>query len=616
MGGEEVDLTPKEFDLLALLGEDPGAVVPRMVILDEVWGPHWYGPTKTVDVHVASLRRKLGHPDWVETVRRVGLRLGDTSGAARPPEGSELRAAGTAVALTQGPMAKRLLLSYLALALVVLMGLEAPLAVLAAGHERSALLTQAEREATGLAVVAAEDIEHHGAAEVSAIALLYRARTGGEVTVISATGSVMASSAEATVRDARADRGTMVGGALKGQATTAIISDEGRLVAAAAVPVLVEGRPHGAVLLDLPAGSTQSRVHEIRLALGLFGAGVLGLATLVGVLLARSVSRPLAHLELAVDQLGNGDLEARASTTEGPDEVRSLGLQFNRMAGRLSELMEAQSRFVADASHQLRSPLTALRLRLENLEPALDPPLADRVAAASLEVQRLSRLVDGMLALTRAGTDQPQRQPVHVGTVIAERCSAWSALAAERQVALREGNRRGTGPLPCLSRETSTRLSTTSWPMLWTLAPPGSQVRVEFGPGGAEIWELHVVDNGPGLGPEARERAFERFWQGPDRRTTDNSGGGGAGLGLAIVRQLAARNEVEVELRQAPEHGLDVVVRFQVLRPTDRPVPSSVPSLSTDRQDEVASVHQGHRMYPTGGPRGADRRRPARRGAS
>ena len=515
-------------------------------------------------------------------------------------------------------MAKRLLLSYLALALVVLMGLEAPLAVLAAGHERSALLTQAEREATGLAVVAAEDIEHHGAAEVSAIAQLYRARTGGEVTVISATGSVMASSAEATVRDARADRGTMLGGALKGQTATAIISDEGRLVAAAAVPVLVEGRPHGAVLLDLPAGSTQSRVHEIRLALGLFGAGVLGLATLVGVLLARSVSRPLAHLELAVDRLGNGDLEARASTTEGPDEVRSLGLQFNRMAGRLSELMEAQSLFVADASHQLRSPLTALRLRLENLEPALEPPLADRVAAASLEVQRLSRLVDGMLALTRAGTDQPGRQPVHVGTVIAERCSAWSALAAERQVVLSDGNRnrRGTGPIAMLVPGDLDQIVDNLLANALDACPAESQVRVEFGPGGAEILELHVVDNGPGLGPEARERAFERFWQGPDRRTTDNSGGGGAGLGLAIVRQLAARNEVEVELRQAPEHGLDVVVRFQVLRPTDQPVPSPVPSLSTDRQDEVASVQQGHRMYPTGVPRGADRRRPARRGAS
>jgi DNA-binding response OmpR family regulator len=73
---EECLLTPKEFDLLALLAEDPGAVVTRQQILEQVWDPHWYGPTKTVDVHVASLRRKLGHPDWVETVRGVGLRLG------------------------------------------------------------------------------------------------------------------------------------------------------------------------------------------------------------------------------------------------------------------------------------------------------------------------------------------------------------------------------------------------------------------------------------------------------------------------------------------------------------------------------------------------------------
>jgi two-component system, OmpR family, response regulator RegX3 len=75
VGGEERGLTPKEFDLLSLLAEDPGAVVTRQQILEEVWDPHWYGPTKTVDVHVASLRRKLGHPEWIETVRGVGLRL-------------------------------------------------------------------------------------------------------------------------------------------------------------------------------------------------------------------------------------------------------------------------------------------------------------------------------------------------------------------------------------------------------------------------------------------------------------------------------------------------------------------------------------------------------------
>jgi two-component system response regulator RegX3 len=73
--GRAVPLTPKEFDLLALLAEDPGAVFSRGQILESVWDPHWYGPTKTLDVHVASLRKKLGDPAWIETVRGVGFRL-------------------------------------------------------------------------------------------------------------------------------------------------------------------------------------------------------------------------------------------------------------------------------------------------------------------------------------------------------------------------------------------------------------------------------------------------------------------------------------------------------------------------------------------------------------
>jgi len=76
VGGEEIALAPKEFDLLALIAEDPGAVVTRHVILSEVWDPHWYGPTRTLDVHVAALRKKLGSPDWIETIRSIGYRLG------------------------------------------------------------------------------------------------------------------------------------------------------------------------------------------------------------------------------------------------------------------------------------------------------------------------------------------------------------------------------------------------------------------------------------------------------------------------------------------------------------------------------------------------------------
>ena len=75
LGGRELDLTPKEFDVLAMLARDPGAVVSRRSLLDEVWETSWYGSTKTIDVHVAALRRKLGDAGWIETVRGVGFRL-------------------------------------------------------------------------------------------------------------------------------------------------------------------------------------------------------------------------------------------------------------------------------------------------------------------------------------------------------------------------------------------------------------------------------------------------------------------------------------------------------------------------------------------------------------
>lgn len=75
VSGEEIALTPKEFDLFALLTSDPGAVFRRETIIDRVWDHSWYGATRTMDVHIASLRKKLGHPEWIHTVRGVGFRF-------------------------------------------------------------------------------------------------------------------------------------------------------------------------------------------------------------------------------------------------------------------------------------------------------------------------------------------------------------------------------------------------------------------------------------------------------------------------------------------------------------------------------------------------------------
>ena len=75
LAGQPIELTAKEFDILAVLAEEPGSVVTRQTLLERVWQTTWYGPTKTIDVHVASLRRKLGDPGWIETVRGIGFRL-------------------------------------------------------------------------------------------------------------------------------------------------------------------------------------------------------------------------------------------------------------------------------------------------------------------------------------------------------------------------------------------------------------------------------------------------------------------------------------------------------------------------------------------------------------
>lgn len=477
-------------------------------------------------------------------------------------------------------MRRRLLASYLVLVLAVLVALELPLGVLVTDHDESVLASQAEREATGLAILVGEDLEHHQEGQVATLAAQYRDRTGGEVTVVGVQGQVIASAGSDRDKDSQPDGSALVSRALAGHAVSKFNYDEGHAVAEAAVPLSADIRSPGAVLLDVPAGQAVTSARETWLLLSLFGAGALAVSVVVALALARSFSRPLADLEKSVKRLGRGDLAAR-SALSGPEEVRSLSEQFNRMAERLEELVLSQSRFVADASHQLRSPLTALRLRLENLEPDVGGHAATGVAAAVEEVQRLSRIVDGLLALTRAGSEYPTAEPVDVVRVIAQRCDSWAALADERGVALSAP----PGPAAPDGAALTARhggTTSTSRVALWVpgdldqildnllanaldACPPGALISVRLVPEGLAAVNIHVTDNGPGLNADDRRRAFERFWQAPGKSDDGDTLRAGGGLGLAIVRELAARNQAEVELRETPGGGLDAVVRFSVV---------------------------------------------------
>ena len=456
-------------------------------------------------------------------------------------------------------MTRRLLASYLGLALLILLVLEVPLAVLAARHERDQTVGQVALQATGLAAVSSESVEHGQMADLATIVATFHARTGGEVVVVDPSGRVLASASDAGDEDATTDGRSLLRAALAGRSASAFTSDEGRPWASAAVPIGADGQAHGAVLLGSAATATEDRIHDIWLALAGFAAGVLVLTGLVGLLLARSVSLPLARLESTVRRFGEGQLSARARDDNGPPRVRSLAQQFNHMAGRLSELVDAQNRFVADASHQLRSPLTALRLRLENLEAEAHGPSADGIAAAGREVQRLSRVVDGLLILSRADGGLPPRQPVDLIDVIEDRCDAWSALADERRVDLAleiNGDRR---PIVSAVPGDLEQILDNLLANALDVSPEGGRIRVNVTSPVAGRLELHVVDQGPGMGAADRQRAFDRFWQGTGTK------GGHSGLGLAIVQQLVHRNDGSIELRPAQPSGLDAGVQMAVV---------------------------------------------------
>ena len=162
---DELALTRKEFDVLALLASDPGATFTREQILETVWDAHWYGPTKTLDVHVAALRRKLGDPALVETVRGVGFRP-----AHRAP-----------------PVTRRLVTTYLALTLLILLALEVPLAVTYQDRQRKELAAAIERDAFVISSYV-EDILNGTAPneDLASIAASYSDRTGGRVVIVDA----------------------------------------------------------------------------------------------------------------------------------------------------------------------------------------------------------------------------------------------------------------------------------------------------------------------------------------------------------------------------------------------------------------------------------------------
>ena len=344
-------------------------------------------------------------------------------------------------------------------------------------------------------------------------------------------------------------------------------------VVISAIGVINQGALHGPVVgTVILARSTQSLNREILalwVILGSIAAGAMIAATLLGFGLARWVSRPLKGLDAAARRLADGDLAIRAKVASGPPELRRLGSTFNTMAGRLEALVHGHRAVIADVSHQLRTPLAALRLRLDLLAVDAahsDPQTGQELAEALDELARLSRLVDGLLAVARAENVVPVPAAVDMTQVARERVGAWHPVADDRSIILMATS--GRPVLAWIGEGHLEQILDNLIANALDALEPGNLVRLTTSATAAGV-RITVSDTGPGMSAEDRERAFLRF-------TTSSPNG--TGLGLAIVHRLATSNGGTAGLEETPGGGLTVTLDFPA---APAPAGSGVPVQDT-----------------------------------
>ncbi|HSP28100.1 MAG TPA: histidine kinase dimerization/phospho-acceptor domain-containing protein, partial [Ilumatobacteraceae bacterium] len=355
-------------------------------------------------------------------------------------------------------MTKRLLLSYLTITLVVLLLLEIPLGVFYAQRERERVAADLEHDANVIATLYEDDLEA-GISLDPTPANIYEERTGARVVAVDAAGISQVDTGAAIERDFSTR--PEIASALAGIGTSGTRSSDTLAtdLLYVAVPVASGGTVHGALRITLDTSDVTQRIRSFWFALVVVAAVVLFAVAAIGWIIARSVTRPVRELTETASRFASGDLSVRPSVPTGPPEIRELDDSMTTMARRLDAVLTTQRAFVADASHQLRTPLTALRLRLENLQSrlpagddpnddglALDRPLDQEVERAIEETNRLTELVTNLLQLARAD-ERPTAAASDLRRLVRDRADTWTAVADEHGVTLVGPNGGDDAPL-------------------------------------------------------------------------------------------------------------------------------------------------------------------------
>ncbi|MFD1656872.1 sensor histidine kinase [Streptomyces caeni] len=321
-----------------------------------------------------------------------------------------------------------------------------------------------------------------------------------------------------------------------------------RLVVAS--PVIRDGDVVAVVVTDSPTGQMRSKTLRGWLLIGAGEIAAMLLAVGAALRLTGWVLRPVRILDATTHDIATGRLKSRVAAAGGPPELRRLARSFNEMADNVEDVLEQQRAFVADASHQLRNPLSALLLRIELLALEL-PEDNEEIASVRTEGKRLAQVLDDLLDLALAEHAEADLQITDIGALAAERVAAWSPAAEAKGVRL-------AGNCP----------ATTAWADPVTLSsaldavidnavkftPEGESVGVEVAAAG-ESATVVVTDGGPGLGDDELARVGDRFWRSPAHQNIK-----GSGLGLSISRALLAAGGGSISYGHHEPHGLKVTV--------------------------------------------------------
>lgn len=439
---------------------------------------------------------------------------------------------------------------------LMLVALEFPLALNLSKRVDAEVKAESANQAQLVAASAAGRLDRR--AELRDLARTAAASVGGRVLLVDVRGRLLADSAPgARARAGYAGRPEIAealrGGVAQGTRFSRTLDEE---LLFTAVPILDDGSRAGAVRITQAVDSVRTEVRRDTLAL--LGLGLVALVLGLGVawLLAGFLTRPLRALTATTRRLTGGDLDARAEEA-GAREHRELARAFNDMTDRLARSLVAQREFASNAAHQLRTPLTGLRLRLESAALQTDDPALRRdLEAGEREAERLARTVTGLLVLARDGQRPDPPEPPDVSRAAAGALERWRGVAEQRGRGLVLDDRGGGVRVAASSEDLAVILDNLIENALDHTAD-GTKVTISTmaGPGYAGV---AVSDRGPGLAAGEEQTAFDRFYRGASSADRPH----GSGLGLAIVQALAHRWDGEATLVNRPGGGVKAEVRL------------------------------------------------------